>query len=86
MQFFTALYCYKTKRGRKNWEPIYPEMPTLQARTFKLVLHLLQDAGTQKLAAMETGTLITTLSMKYVEWVQLWQHLKSLCVRNDCLQ
>ena len=42
-QSFTSHYCCKTKTGRKNYEPLRPEIPTLPVKAFKKSLDLLSD-------------------------------------------
>jgi hypothetical protein len=34
-QSYTSHYCYKTRKGRKHYESISPEIPTLPVKAFK---------------------------------------------------
>jgi hypothetical protein len=43
-QSYTSHYCYKTKKGRKHYESVSPEIPTLSVKAFKKEsLDLLSD-------------------------------------------
>jgi len=44
-QSFTSHYCYKTKKGRKHYEQLHPEIPTLPVKAFIKKVWTLSDAG-----------------------------------------